>query len=131
MYFMAPSFSGWSPIRQTASDEIDRPRRRAATISWKRADSAWSSRCGKGSELRGYSPLHVKTSSFINASPRHEFIDRMDLDHLPPRAPTDELWPRARSIRCPKGSKDVGIWGRANVIRQYLKAGLLDEMQVH
>jgi dihydrofolate reductase len=55
----------------------------------------------------------------------------MDLDHLPPRAPTDELWPRARSIRCPKGSKDVGIWGRANVIRQYLKAGLLDEMQVH
>src|SRR5436309_12257813 len=25
MYFMAPSFSGWSPMRQTGSDEIDSP----------------------------------------------------------------------------------------------------------
>ncbi len=27
--------------------------------------------------------------------------------------------------------KHVGIWGGANIIRQYLKAGLLDEMQIH
>jgi dihydrofolate reductase len=29
------------------------------------------------------------------------------------------------------GDKDVGIWGGANNMRQYLKAGLLDEMQIH
>lgn len=29
------------------------------------------------------------------------------------------------------GDKNVGIWGGANIIRQYLKAGLLDEMQIH
>jgi dihydrofolate reductase len=25
----------------------------------------------------------------------------------------------------------VGIWGGANIIREYLRAGLLDEMQLH
>ncbi len=29
------------------------------------------------------------------------------------------------------GDKNVGIWGGANIIRQYLSAGLLDEMQIH
>jgi dihydrofolate reductase len=29
------------------------------------------------------------------------------------------------------GDKNVGIWGGANIIGQYLKAGLLDEMQLH
>ena len=29
------------------------------------------------------------------------------------------------------GDKDVGIWGGANIIQEYLKAGLLDEMQIH
>jgi dihydrofolate reductase len=29
------------------------------------------------------------------------------------------------------GDKNVGIWGGANIVRQYLKAGLLDEMQIH
>lgn len=29
------------------------------------------------------------------------------------------------------GDKNVGIWGGANVIRQYLSAGLLDELQIH
>ena len=33
--------------------------------------------------------------------------------------------------RAAAGGKNVGIWGGANVIRQYLKAGLLDEMQIH
>ena len=33
--------------------------------------------------------------------------------------------------RAAAGKKDVGIWGGANVMRQYLKAGLLDELQVH
>src|SRR5688572_8189072 len=33
--------------------------------------------------------------------------------------------------RSAAGDKDVGIWGGANLIRQYLKAGLLDEMQIH
>jgi dihydrofolate reductase len=29
------------------------------------------------------------------------------------------------------GDKNVGIWGGADIIRQYLKAGLLDELQIH
>jgi dihydrofolate reductase len=29
------------------------------------------------------------------------------------------------------GAKDVGIWGGAHIIRQYLEAGLLDELQIH
>jgi dihydrofolate reductase len=29
------------------------------------------------------------------------------------------------------GGKNVGVWGGANLISQYLKAGLLDEMQIH
>jgi dihydrofolate reductase len=32
--------------------------------------------------------------------------------------------------RAAAGDKDVGVWG-ANIMRQYLKAGLLDEMQLH
>ena len=33
--------------------------------------------------------------------------------------------------RAAAGDKNVGIWGGANIMRQYLKAGLLDEMQLH
>ena len=33
--------------------------------------------------------------------------------------------------RAAAGDRNVGIWGGANIIRQYLKAGLLDEMQIH
>jgi dihydrofolate reductase len=33
--------------------------------------------------------------------------------------------------RAAADDKNVGIWGGANIIRQYLKAGLLDEMQIH
>jgi dihydrofolate reductase len=33
--------------------------------------------------------------------------------------------------RAPAGDKNVGIWGGANILRQYLKAGLLDEMHIH
>jgi len=29
------------------------------------------------------------------------------------------------------GERDVGIWGGAGVMRQYLRAGLLDELQIH
>jgi dihydrofolate reductase len=29
------------------------------------------------------------------------------------------------------GEKDVGIWGGANIMREYLNAGLLDEMEIH
>ena len=32
--------------------------------------------------------------------------------------------------RAAAGDKNVGIWGGANIIRQYLKAALLDEMQI-
>jgi dihydrofolate reductase len=33
--------------------------------------------------------------------------------------------------RAAAGDKDVGIWGGANIIQEYLKVGLLDEMQIH
>ena len=33
--------------------------------------------------------------------------------------------------RAAAGDKDVSIWGGANVMMQYLKAALLDEMQIH
>jgi dihydrofolate reductase len=33
--------------------------------------------------------------------------------------------------RAAAGDKDVGIWGGANIIRQYLKAGLMEELQLH
>jgi dihydrofolate reductase len=33
--------------------------------------------------------------------------------------------------RAAAGDKDVGIWGGAKLIRQYLKAGLLEEMHIH
>ncbi|HEX5370794.1 MAG TPA: dihydrofolate reductase family protein, partial [Dehalococcoidia bacterium] len=33
--------------------------------------------------------------------------------------------------RASAGDRDVGVWGGADIIRQCLKAGLLDEMQIH
>jgi dihydrofolate reductase len=33
--------------------------------------------------------------------------------------------------RAAAGDRNVGIWGGANITRQYLEAGLLDEMQIH
>jgi dihydrofolate reductase len=33
--------------------------------------------------------------------------------------------------RAAAGDRNVGIWGGANIIKQYLRAGLLDEMQIH
>lgn len=33
--------------------------------------------------------------------------------------------------RVAAGDKNVGVWGGANIMRQYLMAGLLDEMQIH
>jgi dihydrofolate reductase len=33
--------------------------------------------------------------------------------------------------RAAAGDKNVGIWGGANIVRQCLEAGLLDEMQIH
>jgi dihydrofolate reductase len=33
--------------------------------------------------------------------------------------------------RAAAGARDVGIWGGADILRQYLEAGLLDELQIH
>jgi len=33
--------------------------------------------------------------------------------------------------RAAAGNKNVGVWGGANIMRQYLKAGSLDEMNIH
>jgi dihydrofolate reductase len=44
---------------------------------------------------------------------------------------TDGIEAALELARAAAGDKDVGIWGGANIVRQYLKAGLLDEMQIH
>ena len=44
---------------------------------------------------------------------------------------TDGIWAALELARAAAGDKNVGIWGGANIMRQYLKAGLLDEMQIH
>jgi dihydrofolate reductase len=44
---------------------------------------------------------------------------------------TDGLEAALELARTAAGDKNVGVWGGANVMRQYLKAGLLDEMQIH
>jgi dihydrofolate reductase len=44
---------------------------------------------------------------------------------------TDGLEAGLEQARAAAGAKNVGIWGGAHIIRQYLKAGLLDEVQIH
>jgi dihydrofolate reductase len=44
---------------------------------------------------------------------------------------TEGLEAGLKQERAAAGDKNVGIWGGANIMRQYLKAGLLDEMQIH
>jgi dihydrofolate reductase len=44
---------------------------------------------------------------------------------------TDGIETALELARANAGDKNVGIWGGANVMRQYLKAGLLDEMRIH
>jgi dihydrofolate reductase len=44
---------------------------------------------------------------------------------------TDGIEAALELARAAAGDKNVGIWGGADIMRQYLKAGLLDEMQIH
>ena len=44
---------------------------------------------------------------------------------------TDGIEAALERARAAAGDKNVGIWGGANIMRQYLKAGLLDELQIH
>lgn len=44
---------------------------------------------------------------------------------------TDGIEAALELARAAANDKNVGIWGGANLIRQSLKAGLLDEMQIH
>jgi dihydrofolate reductase len=43
---------------------------------------------------------------------------------------TDGIEAALNLARAAAADKNVGIWGGANIIRQYLKAGLLDEMRI-
>jgi dihydrofolate reductase len=43
---------------------------------------------------------------------------------------TDGIEAALELARAAAGDKNVGIWGGANIMRQYLTAGLLDEMQI-
>ena len=44
---------------------------------------------------------------------------------------TDGIEAALERARAAAGDKNVGVWGGANIMKQYLKAGLLDEMQIH
>ena len=44
---------------------------------------------------------------------------------------TDGIEAALKFARAAAGDKNVGIWGGANIMRQYLNAGLLDEMHIH
>jgi len=44
---------------------------------------------------------------------------------------TDGIEAALELARAAAGDKDVGVWGGANIMRQYLKAGFLDEMHIH
>ncbi|HZW03744.1 MAG TPA: dihydrofolate reductase family protein [Anaerolineaceae bacterium] len=44
---------------------------------------------------------------------------------------TDGIEAALEQARAAAGGKNVGVWGGANLIRQYLQAGLLDELQIH
>lgn len=44
---------------------------------------------------------------------------------------TDGIEAGLEQARAAAGGKNVSIWGGANVMRQYLRAGLLDEMEIH
>jgi dihydrofolate reductase len=44
---------------------------------------------------------------------------------------TDGLKAALEQAKAGAGEKDVGIWGGANVVRQYLTTGLLDEFEIH
>jgi dihydrofolate reductase len=49
----------------------------------------------------------------------------------PKRYPDIEVSPSLADARAAAGDKNVGIWGGANTVTQYLQAGLLDELQIH
>jgi dihydrofolate reductase len=44
---------------------------------------------------------------------------------------TDGIEAALELARAAAGDKDVGVWGGPNLIRQYLEAGLLDELNIH
>jgi dihydrofolate reductase len=44
---------------------------------------------------------------------------------------TDGVESALEQARAAAGGKDVGVWGGANTIQQFVKAGLLDELQIH
>jgi dihydrofolate reductase len=44
---------------------------------------------------------------------------------------TDGIEAALELARAAAGDKNVSVWGGANIMRQYLKAWLLDEMQIH
>jgi dihydrofolate reductase len=44
---------------------------------------------------------------------------------------TDGIEAALELARAAAGGKNVGVWGGANIMKQYLEAGLLDEMQIH
>ena len=44
---------------------------------------------------------------------------------------TNGLEAALAEARAAAEDKDVGVWGGANIVTQYLQAGLVDELQLH
>jgi dihydrofolate reductase len=44
---------------------------------------------------------------------------------------TDGIEAALELARAAAGGKNVGVWGGASIMKQYLEAGLLDEMRIH
>ena len=44
---------------------------------------------------------------------------------------TDGIEAALKQAEATAGDKNIAIWGGANIFQQYLKAGLLDELQIH
>jgi dihydrofolate reductase len=44
---------------------------------------------------------------------------------------TEGIETALEQARAAAGDKNVGVWGGANIMSEYLKAGLLDEMHIH
>ncbi len=83
---------------------------------------------GAGPDATGYDDTPYEVPHFVvtHQPPDRELGGPVDF-----RFVTDGIESALEQARVAADSKDVSVAGGANVIRQYLKAGSLDEIQIH
>jgi dihydrofolate reductase len=93
-----------------------------------------------GAAIIGYNMYYEAIPHWDNTGPLGDDIPCFVLteaDKVPQSAPaaftfvTDGIESALEKAKAAAGDKDVWIGGGANAIQQYLKAGLLDELQLH